>query len=328
MEQSSTYSEKFQTELSNFQNLENVHALPAIHHYWSAKYMLPKIQALGFESQEQFFLHYLSEGCNRRPQGISKIVSLGAGNCDFELGLAQRLRDRSISNFHFLCLEMNASMLERGAASAAASGLTPNFSFAECDLNAWKGEEQFDSILAIHSLHHVVALEALFDEVYRSLTQEGTFLVHDMIGRNGHMRWPEALEVVQSFWKELPQAQTYNHQLKRFEKEYENWDCSTEGFEGVRAQDILPELIKRFKFDCFLGFANVIDIFVDRCFGHNFDSNNQADLRFIDRVAEKDDALIESGEVKPTHMIAALKTRGVARRTYKHLTPEFCVRWP
>jgi hypothetical protein len=67
---------------------------------------------------------------------------------------------------------------------------------------------------------------------------------------------------------------------------------------------------------------------VDRCFGHNFDPNNEADLRFIDRVAEKDDALLEAGEVKPTHMIAALKTRGAARRIYKHLTPEFCVRWP
>jgi SAM-dependent methyltransferase len=328
MEEISTYSEKFQAELSNFQNLEDVHALPAIYHYWSQKYLLPKIQALGFASLEGFFLDYISEGCKRRRQSVSKIASLGSGNCDFEVGLARRLRELNITNFHFLCLEMNSSMLERGAALAAESGLAQHFSFTECDLNAWRAEKEFDSILAVHSLHHVVALEGLFDEVRRSLSGEGVFLIHDMIGRNGHMRWPEALEVVQSFWKELPQAQTYNHQLKRFEKEYENWDCSTEGFEGVRAQDILPELIKRFEFDCFLGFANVIDIFVDRCFGHNFDPNNQADLRFIDRVAEKDDALIESGEVKPTHMLAALKTRGGAGRIYKHLTPEFCVRGP
>jgi SAM-dependent methyltransferase len=328
MDQGSTYSEKFQAELSNFQNLENVHALPAIYYYWSQKHLLPKLQTLGFESLDQLFLHYISAGCNRRSQAVSEIVSLGSGNCDYEIGLARGLRKLNVTNFHFLCLEMNSSMLERGAALAADSGLTQHFSFAECDLNAWTADKQFDSILAVHSLHHVVALEGLFDEVRRSLSEEGVFLINDMIGRNGHMRWPEALEVVQTFWKELPTAQTYNHQLKRFEKEYENWDCSTEGFEGVRAQDILPELIKRFEFDCFLGFANVIDIFVDRCFGHNFDPKNEADLRFIDCVAERDDALIESGEIKPTHMLGALKARGGAGRTYKHLTPEFCVRWP
>jgi SAM-dependent methyltransferase len=328
MELDSAYSEKFNIELSNFQNLENVHALPHIYHYWSQKYFLPKIKALGFESLVGFFIHYLAEGCHRREGTTSKILSLGSGNCDFELNLAGQLREQNTSNFHFVCLEMNGAMLERGAALAAASNLTEHFSFIECDLNSWRGKEQFDSILAVHSLHHVVALEGLFDEVHRCLAEEGTFLIHDMIGRNGHMRWPEALQVVQDFWKELPHAQKYNYQLRRFEEEYENWDCSTEGFEGVRAQEILPELIKRFEFDCFLGFSNVADIFVDRCFGPNFNPDNESDLRFIDRVAEKDDALIESGEIKPTHMMAALRTRGVTAKTYKHLTPGFCVRWP
>jgi hypothetical protein len=97
---------------------------------------------------------------------------------------------------------------------------------------------------------------------------------------------------------------------------------------SYRMQDILPELIQRFQFDCFLGFANVIDIFIERSFGHNFDPRNESDVAFIDRVAMTDDALLESGKIKPTHMIAALKKEGAALRAYKHLTPEFCVRWP
>jgi len=219
-------------------------------------------------------------------------------------------------------------MLERGKTLAASNGLSKHFSFIECDLNNWTAEHEFDSILAIHALHHVVALEKLFGEVHRNLSDDGAFLINDMIGRNGHMRWPEALEVLQAFWKELPHSKKYNHQLKRFEDEFVNWDCSTEGFEGIRAQDILPELIKRFEFDCFLGFSNVTDIFVDRCFGHNFDPKNESDLAFIDRVAMTDEALLESGKIKPTHMIAALKKQGAALKTYKHLTPGFCVRWP
>jgi ubiquinone/menaquinone biosynthesis C-methylase UbiE len=258
MEQNSAYSERFDIELSKFQNLEKVHALPDIFHYWSEKYVRPKLRTLGFDSMAEFFIRYISQSCNRRKEDISKIVSLGSGNSDFEVDLARRLRKLGTDNFHFTCLEMNGPMLERGKTLAASSGLSNHFSFMECDLNNWTAEHEFDSILAIHSLHHVVALEKLFDEVHRSLSDEGAFLVNDMIGRNGHLRWPEALEVVQAFWKELPHSKKYNHQLKRFEDVFINWDCSTEGFEGVRAQDILPELIKRFQFDCFLGFSNAI----------------------------------------------------------------------
>ena len=328
MDQSSAYSEKFNAELSRFENVEKVHALPDIFHYWSGKYLLPKLRALGFDSLLGFFIHYISESCNRRKGDISEIVSLGAGNSDFEVDLARRLREAGTHNFHFVCLEMNGSMLERGKILAASSGLLEHFSFTECDLNNWTTEHEFDSILAIHSLHHVVALEKLFDEIHHRLSDNGAFLINDMIGRNGHMRWPEALDVVQAFWKELPHSKKYNHQLKRFEDEFVNWDCSTEGFEGIRAQDILPELIRRFEFDCFLGFSNVMDIFVDRSFGHNFDPKNESDLAFIDRIAMTDDALLESGKIKPTHMIAALKKQGAALKTHKHLTPEFCVRRP
>ena len=63
------------------------------------------------------------------------------------------------------------------------------------------------------------------------------------------MRWPEAYGVLSELWKELPETYKYNHQLKRLEIEYENWDCSTEGFEGIRSQDILPLLIETFHLD-------------------------------------------------------------------------------
>ena len=328
MEQNSTYSERFNAELLRFESVEKVHALPDIYHNWSGKYVLPKLRALGFDSLVGFFLHYISESCKRRKGDVSRIVSLGSGNSDFEVDLARRLRESGTNNFHFVCLEMNGTMLERGKTLAISNGLSEHFSFMECDFNNWRAEHQFDSILAIHSLHHVVALEKLFDEVHRSLSDDGSFLINDMIGRNGHLRWPEALPVVQAFWKGLPHSKKYNHQLKRFEDEFVNWDCSKEGFEGIRAQDILPELIKRFEFDCFLGFANVIDIFVDRSFGHNFDPKKESDIAFIDRVAMTDEALIESGKIKPTHMIAALKKQGAVLKTYKHLTPEFCVRPP
>ena len=66
------------------------------------------------------------------------------------------------------------------------------------------------------------------------------------------MRWPEALELIQGIWKFIPDHYKTNHQLKRVEQQYQNWDCSKKGFEGIRAQDILPLLVKKFSFRSFL----------------------------------------------------------------------------
>src|SRR2546421_428065 len=84
-----------------------------------------------------------------------------------------------------------------------------------------------------------IELEVLFDKIYQTLHPDGYFVTDDMIGRNGHMRWPEALTVFNALWKELPEKYKYNHQLKRLEIEFDNWDCSKEAFEGIRSQDIL-----------------------------------------------------------------------------------------
>src|SRR5262249_51826437 len=98
-------------------------------------------------------------------------------------------------------------------------------------------------------------------------------------------------------------------------------------FEGIRAQDILPLLVTRFNFELFIAFGNVIDVFVDRSFSPNFDPASAADRAFIDRVQALDQSEIESGRIKPTHMVAVMSRTPVAEtKLHKHLSPEFCIR--
>jgi hypothetical protein len=127
----------------------------------------------------------------------------------------------------------------------------------------------------------------------------------------------------------MPERYKYNHQLSRQETEFDDWDCSKESNEGIRSQDILPLLMESFHFEVFVPFGNVIDVFVDRSFGHNFDPERPEDLRFIDEVARLDLEKLDRGEIKPTHLLAALRARPVeAPIVYRHHTPEFCVRRP
>lgn len=113
-------------------------------------------------------------------------------------------------------------------------------SFLQADFNNWQSDGFYDLIIALHSLHHVVELEHLFAEIKKSLPAEGYFITSDIIGRNGHKCWPEAVKVLKKIWREMPKRYRYNHQLNMVQKKYINHDCSVDSFEGIRAQDILP----------------------------------------------------------------------------------------
>lgn len=322
-------NKKIQQEIAYYAKVENVHNLPDIFHYWSNKYLRPKLESFCFSNINEFYIQYIKKIYSQQDNIECNILSVGAGNCDTEVEIANLLVKQGITNFSFSCIDINPYMLQRGEKLAKESGVISKFNFIETDINSWKINNKYHIIIANQSLHHFVELELLFNKIYDALYHDGFFLTNDMIGRNGHMRWPEALEFVQAFWSLLEDRHKYNHQLKRLEIVYENWDCSKEGFEGIRSQDILQLLLKKFKFDFFIGFGNLIDIFVDRSFGHNFNPDNELDMTFIDFVAKLDDYYIESGKIKPTKMIAAMTKEQIGpTKKYKHLSPEFCVRLP
>ena len=265
----------------------------------------------------------LPKPATRRPYSLS----IGSGNCDAEIRVARMLRESGVKHFTIECLDVNPAMLLRGHAQAEEAGFAGCFRFTEADFNRWQATRQYTAVVANQSLHHVFALETLFDEVKRSLRPGGYFVTSDMIGRNGHQRWPEALEAVQRFWRELPIEYRYNRVFDRYEEEYIDYDCSVEGFEGIRAQDILSLLLERFDFHLFVAFGNVVNVFLDRRFGVNFDAKADWDRGFIDRVHGFDEQAILSGEMTPTQMFAVMTAEPCAEHHFSRgLTPQGCVR--
>ncbi len=321
------YASKYEKELSIFNDRINIHELPLIFQYWSHTYLGPKFTPFGITDPDQFFFLYAQKFHARFPELPMRMVSIGCGNCDMEVGMAKWLVESGVSNFTIECLDINTNMLERGRELAASSGVAQQIIPMKSDFNHWQPQETYDLVLASQCLHHIVELEQLFSAVKNHLNPEGYFLVSDMIGRNGHLRWPEARKVVDAFWQELPDNYRYNHALRRHELQFINHDCSTEGFEGVRAQDILPLLVENFRFELFIPFANVVYSFIDRAIGHNFDATREWDKNFIDRVHARDEAGMLSGELKPTQMLAVLRVCDIETQLWHpKLTPEFCVR--
>ena len=321
--------ERIRQEVERYRECVDVHELPEIYQLWSERWVLPKLVACGFDSLGSFFLDQLLSSCHAGAPTRQLFVSLGAGNCDLELGLARQLLERGVKHFHFQCIELNPHMIERAQAAAEEAGIASFFTFDTSNLDDWQPDPNTSVVIANHSLHHIVELEVLFAKIKTAIGNHGLFLANDMIGRNGHMRWPEAEALLQPIWQRMLERYKYNHQLERFEPQFVNWDCSQEGFEGIRAQDILPLLIEEFHFASFVAFGNLADVFVDRSFGHNFDPSNSEDVTFVESVARLDETKIDAGEIKPTHMIAAMRGSSVSRpRFYRHWSPEFCLRTP
>ena len=320
---------RVEAELRQFTNVQKIHDLPPVQSYWSRNFVAPKFEALGFTGMWDFYVKsVLSVRTRMGPAGRLRIASIGSGNCDIELTLAQKLIENGEINFEIECLELNPKMLERGASSAAEKGLSSFFRFTATDLTNWRPEK--DSIgvfFANQSLHHILDLEGLFDLVQYAMSQPGCLLTGDMIGRNGHMLWPGALTVVRALWASIEESKRFNHRTQKIDLQYPNKDFSDQGFEGIRAQDILPLLVSRFHQEVFLGFNSISRPFISRAYGHNFDVNNEADCQFIRFVGNLDDSFIHEGFLKPTQCFATFrKVPSPNPVNYKHWTAAYCVR--
>ncbi len=201
---------------------------------------------------------------------------------------------------------------EPAVASAAAWPIsTINAAISwKADFNNWKGRRQYAGVMANQSLHHVLNLESLFDAIKKSLHPRGYFVTSDMVGRNGHQRWPEALvgssAVLAGIAGRISLQRPAETATKR---SYENWDCSVEALRrDTRTGDRAALLLKRFHFHLYIGFANVIDVFIDRSpTGHHFDAEGEWDRDFVDRVHALDEQALRSGTLTPTHMMAVMR---------------------
>ena len=162
------YRARLEAEKFEYEDREEVHALPPIFHYWTQKHLRPQLQPFGFDDPASFFAKYIRPG---------RIASLGAGNCDLEAILAQHLLSQGHSGFMIDCFDLNPAMLARGAARGIQQ-----LRCIEADLNHWTPGTSYDIVIANQSLHHLVNLEGLFDNIHACLAPDGKLLVADYLG--------------------------------------------------------------------------------------------------------------------------------------------------
>lgn len=307
-------------------------SIPGMATYWSTRYLSPRLRNIFGEVGINTL--YASEIVERaKLMGLKDIscLSLGSGDCVAEFDIAHKVIEKGI-NIKLTCTDLNPVLMDASREKAKEIGLFNNFVFEALDINIQFPKAKYDVIIVSHALHHFIELEKIILNVYDNLNAGGCFIVSDMIGRNGHMRWPEALNWVEALWKTIPKAKKLNNFTKKYDDPYINFDCSEGCFEGIRSQDIYPLLIKYFDFEKFVGLGGLIDIFTDRIYGPNFSPDNKWDVGFIDFVESLNNNLIDLGVLKPTAMFGTLvkKVQGTSppKCSYDRWSPVFCLRMP
>jgi SAM-dependent methyltransferase len=318
------HATKVDQEINFFKDMD-LNALPEIYRYWANQHLVEFLkQAFDEPYVINIFAKELAAAVTA--SGNPTIISLGAGCAEIEELVAERMICMGVTNFRFECLELSHFLIERANERLAGKPAAAHIGFTEVDLTIWKPDRPFGAVFAHQSLHHIEALEHVFDQICAHLAPNGAFVTSDMIGRNGHMRWPETLAIIDLLWSLAPDLWKNNRPLARYEETFINHDCSSHGFEGIRAQDILSLLVQRFHFHKFSAWGGIIDPFTDRAFGHNLQSTNDFDRKFIDTIWETNRTLVKLGSIKPTQIVAVMKNEPCTLISSDGLLPSSCIR--
>jgi SAM-dependent methyltransferase len=305
----SAYARRISSEIGVFARQGSLHRLAGIADWRNGVFLDPPLrEAFGHMSAASIYAATIAAAIERC--GAQKVFSLGCGDGEQEIAVLRAADQLGLRRFRIHGLELSPISLARAQSAAEAAGLSERFIVLEHDLNRGiPAGETPAAVIAHHVLHHIVALEPLLESIEERLHPGGVLVSFDMIGRNGHMLWPEVRPLVRRLWAMLPAAKHHDHVFGRPMPYYQDWDCAIEGFEGVRAQDILRLIAERFVPEALVVWGGISQVFLSDRAGPGFDPDAAADRAFIAAVQTLEADLLERRCTTPTEMGAAFRPR-------------------
>jgi SAM-dependent methyltransferase len=259
-----------------------VHASSAWQYYWEG--VARRIAPGGFADLAAVL------GSLGSPERTIEVLSLGSGYCGHEIDLARRLP----RPYRVRCTDINEGIFERARKVAGEERLALEFGVA--DLNNLRIEPgRFDLILAHASLHHVINLEQLFEQVAVGLSPRGIFHVVEVVGENRKLIWDENQRYANALLDLLPPEVTGGVRLAV--------GADAEGMEGIRQQDILPLLHDRFQpaFELRHG-AFMRFVCTHTELAAALDPGQPDRRRLLDFLVESDECAVRHGVLRPLEL--------------------------
>jgi SAM-dependent methyltransferase len=187
------------------------------------------------------FEHGLTLGC-------------GGGRCEREL-----VQNGVCRSFHGIDISENAVATAREIAKEQNLPLT----YEVADLNFAKlPEKAFDLVVAQTCLHHVLFLERVAEQVWRSLRNSGYLWIHDFIGETQGQYDSKRLAIMNQLLAALPEKFRKNKVTGRFVSEIQRPEPGhlSSPFESIRSSEIVTVFQRWFSVEWKLEFSAFLQL--------------------------------------------------------------------
>lgn len=184
--------------------------------------------------------------------GAIKVLSICSGAARIEAGFSAAIPE----GVQWSLLDINEDLLQ-----IAAKQFSPqtclDLIVADANDLAPTGE-QWDVIMCVSALHHLVELEKVMRFISRSLKDDGEFWsVGEAVGRNGNRLWPDAIIAADAAFSILPARYRLNADTQVVDAVIPDKDHSIGCFEGIRSEEITA-LLERW--------LTPVDVYRTNCF--------------------------------------------------------------
>jgi SAM-dependent methyltransferase len=246
-----------------------------------------------------------------------RVLSLGCGYGGHDLHIARSLG----GSYELLAVDLNPGVYYRALQRARAEGL--NIRFEAHDLNRVSLEPgYFDVIYASASIHHIVNLEHLLEQLHRGLKDDGRLVIGDIIGKTQVEFWRENVEYAAKLVKRLPARFRPVVGRRRI---WRRWfvDPYTiispyvepeiqKGMEGIRQEEIVPLLDRWFRPEKAFYFDAYMRLICTNPFiGHRIDPGKLEDRVVLESLIDEELAVIASGRLRPTEVFGIYEKKAV-----------------
>ena len=291
------YEQHIEEEIKFYKNIYKYSLVQPVPKTWQCAedHLTRKIQeATGYTSAEYIV---------NKIKGRKKInfYSIGAGAGGVEIETLYPLFKKHKINCHFVLSDINKDVLEKAKFTGEQRGM--DITIKVVDSNKFTlAENKYDLIFAHASLHHLVNLDTVTQEINTGLKKNGYFSTVDICSRNGYLLWDETLQMVNALWAALPPKFRISHTAHaepHYMETFPNSDLAKKSFECIQSQEVVPALRRNLVEEEFVPVFAFMRRFLDTQFGPNFDLTKELDMSIINYIIQLDDYYIKSGILKP-----------------------------
>jgi SAM-dependent methyltransferase len=222
-------------------------------------------------------------------------LTLGCGAGRLERALVHEGICRSL---HGIDISEKAIAAARDTAKKEDLPLT----YEAADLNFVElPEKTFDLVVAQTSLHHILFLERIAEQIWHSLKNDGYLWIHDFIGETQGQYDPKRLSIINELLAILPEKFRENKINNRITREIRRPEPGTLGspFESIRSSEIIPIFEHWFTIEWKLEFNAFVHLVAPPGTRTAYVENDDTRALF-ELLLLLDNLCIEEGIVQPT----------------------------